>query len=130
MFSADTQPAEEPTHDELANLATLVRLMTDDDAARLQGDLLRHAAVTGWKIAVGTLDHLPGDSSEEKRAKGFYTAWYRAAQTVTGEWSLLFNVTLVSRNRLVPAAYAGGLRVRFRCEPGRTPRYEGYSVHT
>jgi len=100
---------------------TLARSLSDPDATRLYGDLLRYSARLEWKLVVSPL---PVD--RETFVRDF---WEHARRDDVHEWSIHFPVTLVGR-ALVPTVMQGGLVVDLDCQPDRLPKYMGMSVHT
>lgn len=103
-----------------ATLSSVMHVLSNEDSARLTGDLLRYCALNRRGLEV---HHVEGFRDHAE----WMARWYVESDANPHEWSITLPVTLLF-DRGEPMY--GGLVVRFVSARGRTPAYTGMSIHT
>jgi hypothetical protein len=111
------KPTEDPTFEGFMEIVHI------HDRTRLLGDLWNRVA-TDPSLS-GILIHMAtGYQSQKNLDKTFLD---QADAGAWPSWSVLFHIELEYQSG---RDMTGGLELMFQCEPGRTPRYNGFRIHT
>jgi hypothetical protein len=104
-----------------ADLTSIMHVLSTDDANRLTGDLLRHAAVRNVTIEVGIVEKYR-DHAE------FMADWYvHSHNGGVHDFDLVLPVVLTYTHG---KPVHGGLVVTFHVEGNTPPRYVRFGIHT